>query len=248
MAQTIHAMGRIPDPSKIHAARREMAGALAIRLGEGLRRLYDAMDDGLPFSPSAAQAGRRSLRLAVLGLLTRRDGGKQAVRAFAEARSMTEETGALSALLEIGEGEAELAAFASRWGGDRNVMDKWFSLQIARAAPDAAVPLTQKLTGHPDFDWKTPNRFRAVIGALSANHAGFHHRSGAGYRLLADWLIRLDPLNPQTAARMSTAFETWPRYDATRRKLVKRELQRMLAAPNLSGDLREMAERLMSAG
>jgi aminopeptidase N len=248
MAQTIHAMGRIPDPSKIHAARREMAGALAIRLGEGLRRLYDAMDDGLPFSPSAAQAGRRALRLAVLGLVTRRDGGKQAVRAFAEARSMTEETGALSALLEIGEGEAELAAFASRWGGDRNVMDKWFSLQIARAAPDAAVPLTQKLTGHPDFDWKTPNRFRAVIGALSANHAGFHHRSGAGYRLLADWLIRLDPLNPQTAARMSTAFETWPRYDAARRKLVKRELQRMLAAPNLSGDLREMAERLLAAG
>ena len=87
-----------------------------------------------------------------------------------------------------------------------------------------------------------------MIGSLAANHAGFHHRSGAGYRLLADWLIRLDPLNPQTAARMSTAFETWPRYDAARRKLVKRELQRMLAVPDLSADLREMVERLMAAG
>jgi aminopeptidase N len=87
-----------------------------------------------------------------------------------------------------------------------------------------------------------------VIGALAANHAGFHHRSGAGYRMLADWLIRLDPVNPQTAARVSTAFETWPRYDSARRKRAKRELSRILAVPNLSGDLREMAERLLAAG
>ena len=248
MAQTIHAMGRIPDPSRIYGARREMSGALAVRLGEGLKRLYDGLDDGLPFSPSAAQAGRRALRLQTLALMTRRDGGKLAARAFAEARSMTEETGALSALLDIGQGQPELAAFATRWAHDSNVMDKWFALQISRAAPEEAAPLTEKLTQHPDFDWKTPNRFRSVIGALAANHAGFHHRSGSGYRLLADWLIRLDPVNPQTAARMSTAFETWPRYDATRRKNAKRELARILAVPDLSGDLREMAERLLAAG
>jgi aminopeptidase N len=225
-----------------------MSGALAVRLGDGLKRLYDGLDDGLPFTPSAAQAGRRALRLQALALMTRRDGGKLAARAFAEARSMTEETGALSALLDIGQGQAELVAFATRWAHDSNVMDKWFALQISRAAPEDAAGLTQKLTEHPDFDWKTPNRFRSVIGALTANHAGFHHRSGSGYRLLADWLIRLDPVNPQTAARMSTAFETWPRYDAARRKQAKRELARILAVPDLSSDLHEMAERLLAAG
>jgi aminopeptidase N len=248
MAQTIHAMGRIPDPAKIHAARREMAGALALRLGEGLQRLYDALDDGLPFTPSAAQAGRRALRLAALGLMSRRDGGRLAAAAFASARSMTEEVGALSALLDIGEGQGELQAFAARWAGDANVMDKWFTLQILHAEPAEAALLTDRLTGRADFDWKNPNRFRSVIGALAANHAGFHHRSGAGYRLVADWLIRLDPLNPQTAARVSTAFETWPRYDATRRKLARAELQRMLDTPGLSGDLQEMVERMLAAG
>ena len=87
-----------------------------------------------------------------------------------------------------------------------------------------------------------------MIGSLAANHAAFHHRSGAGYKLVADWLLKLDPLNPQTAARVSTAFETWPRYDAARRKRAKTELERMLAAPNLSGDLREMVERMLTAG
>jgi aminopeptidase N len=241
-------MGRIPDPAKIHAARREMVGALAIRLGEGLRKLYEALDDGLPFTPSAAQAGRRALRLAALALLTRRDGGKLAAAAYAGAASMTEEIGALSALLEVREGRAELEAFATRWGHDGNVMDKWFALQIAHAEPAEAAELTDRLTQRADFDWKNPNRFRSVVGALSANHAGFHHRSGAGYKLVADWLIRLDPLNPQTAARMSTAFETWPRYDATRRGLAKAELARILAAPGLSGDLQEMAERMLAAG
>ena len=248
LAQTIHGMGRVPDPAKIHTARREMAGALAVRLGEGLSRLYRELDDGAPFSPSAEQAGRRALRLAALALLTRRDGGKLAAAAYAGARSMTEEIGALSALLDIREGQAELEAFAGRWGRDANVMDKWFALQIAHAEPAEAAELTARLTGREDFDWKNPNRFRSVIGALAANHAGFHHRSGEGYRLVADWLLRLDPLNPQTAARVSTAFETWPRYDATRRKRAKAELQRILAAPGLSGDLREMVERMLAAG
>jgi aminopeptidase N len=248
LAQTIHGLGRVPDPAKIHAARREMAGALAIRLGEGLQRLYAGLDDGEPFSPSADQAGRRALRMAALGLLTRRDGGKLATAAFAKARSMTEEIGALSALLDIGQGEAELAAFAARWGKDANVMDKWFALQIALAEPGEAAALTAALTERPEFNWKNPNRFRAVIGALAANHAGFHHRSGAGYKLVADWLIRLDPLNPQTASRMSTAFETWPRYDATRRKHAKTQLDRILAVSGLSGDLREMVERMIAAG
>jgi aminopeptidase N len=248
IAQTIHAMGRVPDPAKIHAARREMIGSLAIRLGEALQRLYNKLDDGAPFSPSAEQAGRRALRIAALQLLTRRDGGKLAASAFARARSMTEEIGALAALLDVRQGHKELVAFAARWGRDANVMDKWYALQIACAEPGEAAALTTHLIETPGFDWKNPNRFRTVIGALAANHAGFHHRSGAGYKLVADWLLKLDPLNPQTASRVSTAFETWPRYDAARRKLARAELARMLTAPGLSGDLREMTERMLAAG
>ena len=249
LAQTIHGLGRVPDPNEIHAARREMSRALADRLGDGLEKLYHGLDDrSLAYSPESGQAGRRALRIASLGLLSRRDGGKLAADAYANARSMTEEFGALMALLEVGKGQPELATFAARWGHDANIMDKWFSLQIAFAEPDEAAALTARLTERPEFDWKNPNRFRSAIGALSTNHAGFHHRSGAGYKLVADWLLRMDPLNPQTASRVSTAFETWRRYDAARRKRAKAELSRILAAPDLSGDLREMVERMLAAG
>ena len=161
---------------------------------------------------------------------------------------MTETVGALSALLDVGQGKAELADFGARWRGNRNVMDKWYTLQVAHAEPGEMAGIAARLLDSPDSDWKNPNRFRSVIGAIAANHAGFHHRSGAGYRLVADWLLKLDPLNPQTAARVSSAFETWARYDATRRKHAKAELTRILETPGLSGDLREMAERMIATG
>ena len=90
-------------------------------------------------------------------------------------------------------------------------------------------------------------RVLAVLGALTANHAGFHAKDGSGYRLLADWLIRLDPLNPQTTARMCTAFQTWRRYDDARQALIRAELDRIAATPGLSRDTTEMVTRILNA-
>jgi len=245
MAQTLHDAGTTPDPDLIHTARRRMSDALARHLSGPLPRLIEDLAEPGPFTAAARAAGRRSLRLALLRLLSRLDGGARAAAAFRAADNMTDQVGALGCLLEIGQGQAELAAFEAQWGQDRLVMDKWFSLQILHAAPDRAAAVATRLTAHSAFDWRNPNRYRAVIGALSANHAGFHAASGAGYRFVADWLIRLDPLNPQTAARMSAAFETWSRYDAARQRLVKAELRRIRSAPGLSRDLGEMTGRML---
>ncbi|WP_343117022.1 aminopeptidase N [Ostreiculturibacter nitratireducens] len=248
MAQTLHDTGIVPDPDRIHDRTEKLRRALAHRLEPVLPGLYAEMQVPGPYSPDARASGRRALRLACLSLLTRLDGGAAAALLFRTTGNMTEATGALTCLLDAGRGEEEVAAFYQRWKGDRLVMDKWFMLQVLHAAPEAAATTARRLTEHPDFDWKNPNRFRAVMGALSANHAGFHDPTGASYELLADWLVRLDPMNPQTAARMSTAFETWTRYDADRRDLAKGELLRMRETQGLSRDLGEMLDRLLFAG
>ena len=46
---------------------------------------------------------------------------------------------------------------------------------------------------------------------------------------------------------MSTAFETWTRYDADRQGMMRDALERIKAAPNLSGDLSEMVTRILNA-
>ena len=247
IAGSIAALGSVPDPQAIHVARKALSLAMARYMHPHLAGLVAALAGAGPFSPDAAQAGRRALRLACLSLLAKVDGGAAAQAAFAAADNMTDQIGTLGILLDNGLGQPQVQAFYDRWSGDRLVMDKWFALQIVTASPDRTAEVTSALTAHALFDWKNPNRFRAVLGALSANHAGFHHASGEGYDLLADWLIRLDPLNPQTAARMSTAFETWKRYDATRQAKAQAALTRIKATPALSRDLAEMVTRMLGA-
>jgi aminopeptidase N len=94
---------------------------------------------------------------------------------------------------------------------------------------------------------RNPNRFRAVIGALGGHLAGFHHPSGKGYELMADWLIKLDALNPQTTARMSSAFDTWKRFDEDRQQMIRAQLERIMARETLSRDTSEMVGRILAA-
>ena len=247
LAQTLHDSGTVPDPTAIHAARETLSLQIAQHLESELAALYDALTTPGAYSPDAVSAGKRSLRAAALGYLTKIDGGARAKALFASADNMSESLAALSALIGLNSAEAELQAFYDRWHTDQLVMDKWFMLQILRAQPAQTVSVTKALTTHADFDWKNPNRFRSVLGALMQSPAGFHDPSGAGYALLADWLLKLDPLNPQTAARMSTAFETWRRYDADRQQLMIAQLDRILATEPLSRDLTEMATRMRDA-
>ncbi|SDF13684.1 aminopeptidase N [Rhodobacter capsulatus] len=244
IAAALFARGDTPDPEAIRGARRKLMKMLATRHGAALSRVYDSCAVTGPYSPDAGPAGRRALRLATLALLTTEDGGARAAALFAEATNMTESIGALNALVVEGKGQGQLASFAARWAADPLVMDKWRMAQGALTPPEAAAETVARLAASPSFDWKNPNRFRSLLGGFAANHAGFHRADGAGYALYADWLLRLDPLNPQTAARMSTAFETWRRYDATRQAHAKAALERIAATPGLSRDLGEMVGRL----
>jgi aminopeptidase N len=245
MAQTLADAGVVPEPLAIHGSREKLARAVAAHLAPALPVLYEEMNIPGPYTPDAKAAGCRALRLTALSYLSRLDGGKAAEKQFRDADNMTEQTGALAVLLDIGQGQPEVQSFFRQWRHDRLVMDKWFSLQVAHAAPRAAAATARDLTEHPDFDWKNPNRFRSVLGALSGNAAGFHDPSGASYRLLADWLIRLDAVNPQTTARMCTAFETWRRYDADRQARIRDELVRILRTDRLSRDTAEMLGRIL---
>ena len=245
IAQSLHEGGVVPDPDRIHAARERLQQALAERMAGALPGLYEAMATPGPYAPDPEPAARRALRAAALGLITRLDDGAQAERQFAEAANMTEEIGALGELVATSRGAGAVQAFYARWKQDRLVMDRWFSVQLVRARPQEAPDIARRLSEHPDFNWRNPNRFRALVHALAANHAGFHRADGAGYRFVADWLLRADGPNPQLAVRLATVFSAWKRYDADRQALMRAELERIAASDGLSRDSAEMVGRLL---
>jgi aminopeptidase N len=247
IALALFEAGHTPDPTQIHAALKSLRHSIATTLQGTLAKTYDDMTTPGAYDPGAEAAGRRSLRLQVLGLLSLTDGGVRADEMFAQADNMTEQSGAWGALLAAGHGAQQTDAFYAQWQHDRLVVDKWFMAQVLHASPKTAVATADALTKHAAFDWKNPNRFRSVIGALAVNAAGFHDPSGAGYSLVADWVMKLDAINPQAAARQSSAFETWRRFDPARQAKMHDALTRIGERDGVSRDMGEMVKRMLGA-
>ena len=247
IARAICAAGAHPDPDAIYRARETFLQALSQHFQDVLPRIYAEHQVSSPYRPDAVQSGARALSNVALSLLGRLDGGKAAAAQFTAADNMTQQIAALGSLLRIGRGQDALEAFYQQWESERLVVDKWFAIQIACAAPEAAVNVAQKLTEHRDFSIKNPNRFRSVFRPLAGNFAAFHHRSGDGYKMMTDWIIKLDRINPQLAARSCGVFETLGQFDAQRKSMICTNLRRILDSPELSRDTTEMATRMLKA-
>ncbi len=245
IANALFDAGHTPDPDAIHTAREILTLHIAQHCADSLPRVFAAHQVDGPYAPDAKSAGHRALANAALSLLTKLDGGRAATAQFEAADNMTQQIAAFAALLSIGKGSDAVQAFETQWKHDRLVMDRWFAMQIALAEPDQAVTTADRLTQRPDFDMKNPNRFSAVFGALLDNPAGFHQRDGTGYTFFTDWLIRLDPINPQTTARLLTNMEVWTRYDADRQALMRAALTRIRQTPDLSRDSAEIVTRML---
>jgi aminopeptidase N len=246
LAIALAGQGRTPDPDAIQQTRRKAQRQLAEALATDIPAVLSSVRIEAPFAPDADQGGRRALSNSLLSLLTWADKGTAAQAQFDTADNMTQQLSALSILLAHGAGDAAAQAFYDQWHHDRLVLNKWFAVQISAAQPQDAVAVATRLTQHPDFEWKNPNRFRSVIGALTGNQAGFHRADGAGYDFVADWLIKLDPVNPQTTARMVAGFDSMRRWDDARRAKMRSALTRIKDTPGLSRDTSEMVTRLLS--
>src|SRR6516164_4981993 len=241
----------VVDVDAIRAARETARAAIGNALKAELAAAYDALADAGPYSIDGASIGRRSLRNVCLGYLAAADPDKGAALAMAQfdaGRNMTDALAALTVLTDLDRPErsAALARFYDLWSHDDLVTDKWFALQARSSLPQTAGRV-RELTGHPAFERKNPNRVRALIGTFSqANQLRFHDGSGAGYVLLADEVIALDPLNPTTAARLVQPLGSWRRHDPARQALMRRELERVLAIPNLSKNTYEMVSKSLA--
>jgi aminopeptidase N len=243
-------IGKDIDPDSIYEARQALRAEIGSKLGAALSAAYDRMAIAGPYSPDAANAGRRSLRNAALDLLAAAGAPgaiARGVKQYDAADNMTDRMAALStlALHDGAERERALADFYKRYADNALVIDKWFSLQAAMPQP-STLDEVRKLTGHPAFALANPNRVRSLIGAFAqANPTQFNRADGKGYAFVADNILVLDPKNPQLAARLATAFRTWRTLEPGRRGLAEATLKRMKATAGLSRDLSDIVERAL---
>ena len=240
------------DVDAVHLARRYLERALASVLTHELTAAYRANMTPGPYSSAPGPAGRRSLKNRALAYLAaREDAGPGRALALEQSRradNMTDTTAALALIADFeGPERAEaLEAFHDRWRDQPLVVDKWFAIQ-ARSRLPGTLDEVRQLTEHPAFDLNNPNRVRALIGAFATgNQRRFHDRDGAGYRFLADQVLRLDPRNPQVAARLVAPLGRHRRFDPVRQDAMRAELVRIRAHPGLSRDVYEIADKSLA--
>ena len=236
----------IVDPDAIHAARDALRADLGKQLDEHWRSVY-AIHAQPHFEYSPKAKGARRLRNVALGFIASsgtNDAAKLAFGQFEAADNMTDRQAAL-AILANGDSAERVAAldiFYNRYRDDALVLDKWFSTQALAMRSDT-LDAVRDLERHADFTLNNPNRVRALVSAFSVNQQQFHLPSGEGYRFLADIIIALDPINPQTAAKLAPPLGRWRRFDEARQSLMRRELQRIVDTPGLSKDVFEQASK-----
>jgi len=191
--------------------------------------------------------GERQLQNRVLGILVATDVAyaEWAMTQLTQSDRMSLQLGALSALSWADDHPAfdqGLAWFYGQWQHEPLAMNKWFSVQAS--APFSGLRRAQQLVAHPLFDRLNPNRCRSVVGALTNNWVPFH--SQEGYEWVAQELRLLDPHNPLLAARLATAYQSFPQLDATRHAGMLRVLNQLLEAPSISPHLFEVVSKIKS--
>ncbi|QBQ55993.1 aminopeptidase N [Nitrosococcus wardiae] len=236
------------DPDAIHETRCFIRRSLAKALQELFAATYQALTKTGAYRRDPKEMGRRKLRNTCLGYLMELDEPdirSQCLQQFNHADNMTDVIAALSRLVDIEGPERKIAlqTFYDKWQEDSLVIDKWFTLQALSRRQDTLARV-QELTHHPAFKLTNPNKVRALIGAFSqGNPARFHDPSGKGYGFLGDYVLKLDPLNPQVAARLVSAFNPWQRYDQNRQELMKAQLERIAKTPQISKDVYEIVSK-----
>lgn len=245
-------IGRDIDPDAIFRARTDLRAEIGMRLAVPLSTLYERLTVGGSYTPDAASAGRRALRNVALDLLAAPGGAEgiaRAARQYEAADNMTDRFAAL-ATLSLHKTRARkdaLSDFCKRFEKDALVIDKWFALQATIPEYETLASIFA-LTQHAAFTMGNPNRVRALIGSfLMMNPTQFNRADGAGYHFAAEMIKLLDPLNPQVAARLATAFRAWRTMDAPRRAKAEAALKEIKALPGLSRDVGDIVERALTA-
>ena len=241
---TLAAEGKKINPDTLITARKKLIQHIGAALADDFVTLYDKLDKLSATATDGVSMGKRSLKNLCLYYLAAEGDRDVLAHAFRQAmtsRNMTDRIAALNILAETDSPlrAKALTAFAKEWKQTPTVMDKWLAVQAGAKRKDVLADV-QALMKHPAFDIKNPNRISALIGVFAGNVVGFHAKNGSGYRFIADMVLRIDPINPHSAAGLAKSFARWRDYDETRQTKMLRELKRLAGQKKLSPNTREI--------
>ncbi|STY91416.1 aminopeptidase N [Moraxella bovis] len=211
------------DPQAVKATRTALKEQIAHALADHVQVWYDALPI-VPYEDTPDARGVRLLRnvLLNLALTAKLDMTERTERQYTNATCMSEQLGALGAMIEFGLPNADdyTAQFYDEYHDNDLVIDSWFSVQAGADSRDVAF--IKALMERSDYDWQTPNRVRTTLGGLASKPAQLWTKDGISLYLSA--VARLDVINPVLASRSLSALARWYTLWGDDKEMVKAEL------------------------
>lgn len=248
----ISELAYVVDVEAIHYSRAAVRKTIARELRAEFERIYNAYDHEKTYTATADDIAVRSLKNVALGYLMLLNDEK-IIRACEQQYSMANNmTDVMAALTQLVNAESDLAKslsesaltnFYEKWQEESLVVNQWLTVQATCSLPDTLARI-KALEVHNAYDSKNPNKIRALISSFCNNNAiNFHDAKGEGYKYLADKIIVLNTQNPQIASRLLTPLTKWKKYTPLRQALIKAQLERIIAEPDLSKDVFEVVSK-----
>jgi aminopeptidase N len=241
----LQAQGKLIDLDVLYEARKNLVKRIAQKLCADFAithaQLAKTVKENATDGTSMGQRGLKNLCLSYLAQTGDTKIMQAVFKQATKSKNMTDQIAALNMLAETTSPLRDKAfkAFENKWAKIPTVMDKWMAVQAGAKRTDI-LKIVQRLMKHPAFTLKNPNRISALIGVFTGNILGFHAKDGTGYRFIADMIMRIDPLNPHSAAGLTKAFARWRDYDAGRQAKMVAQLKRLAAQKKLSSNVSEI--------
>jgi aminopeptidase N len=237
------------DPVRIYNLRKSIVQTIGKSLEDLLLKTYESKTSDAPYVFNPEEMNRRSLMNTCLSYLVQGNEGQYLELALKQFDAQQNYNDVISALEEISESKNEeirqtcFNKMYEEWKDNKLVMNTWISFRIF--SDSNPLELAKELESHPVFDINNPNKVRALVGGFIGNTPHFHKEDGSGYAYLADWIIRLDEINPIIASGMARVFTKRSIYIERIQKQLQEQIERIRQerGDKLSSNVKEVLDR-----
>ncbi len=239
----------VVDFEAIYLAKDRLHYKLATLYKDKLLKLYKQNHNPKCQDIDALSIGQRAIKnraLRILSALENEEIIQIAKTQYEESFTMTDRVVALDILenISVQNGEIALNDFYNRYKDDTLVMNKYFAI-LAGSGREGTLNRVITLQNDEVYDEKVPNLVRSLIGAFARNYKHFHAKDGHAYTFIADKIIEIDKINAQMASGLCSAFRIYERLNKINKKLMKKELERVVSTHSLSKNSYEIISKIL---
>lgn len=236
------------DFRRLQTLRKTFVKKLAEACKPVLKQLLQSHPEPLVYAPTPEQMQVRELRHSCLHLLANID--PAALSAVAKQAVSADNFDSSSAAFSIlagsnaAEKEGVVQEMHRRWKDDKILFNTW--LKVQAASDSCTVADLQRLRESEGFDSLNPNHVRSLYCVFLSNLGQYHDPEGAGYAFIVDRILEIAPVNPTLAhgSLATLAFLDYELLPKEQKKLMRREMDRLLASPLTPPETRDLIQKL----